>query len=117
MKIDDNKLQGIYEKWETEDLIKAVTIEREKYEQYSIELIENELNKRGINAWDKKKFEDFFLEDEKALDILGTNYCPQCHSLNVKPIAPWLSLLIGKLLTNFVSLYKCVDCGLEFRNK
>ncbi len=43
MEIDEEKLKRIYASWGTEDLIKAVTVDKTKYEPYAIVIMNKEL--------------------------------------------------------------------------
>ena len=45
----EERLKPVYESWETEDLMKAVTIERAQYEPIAIDLMIEEIKKRNLS--------------------------------------------------------------------
>lgn len=56
MATDKGRLKQIYESWKTEDLMKAVTIDKAQYEPTAIDLMVQEIKKRNMSDDDIEKF-------------------------------------------------------------
>jgi hypothetical protein len=64
MGIDEERLKQIYANWETVDLMKAVTIDKTKYEPFAIDIMNKELRKRNVNNEPIGKFQIEHLRKE-----------------------------------------------------
>jgi hypothetical protein len=60
-------LNAIYAKWETEDLVRALTIDKESYKPIAIELIKIEIQKRDINNEEIKRFQENYSEEKETV--------------------------------------------------
>jgi hypothetical protein len=115
MGIDEEKLKQIYADWKTEDLIKAVTIDKATYEPHALDLMNGEIQMRKVKRDEITKFEENILERKERLLASGTLFCPNCLSTNVKEIFGisrlikfYLFGLLGKTLN---TTYECGECG------
>ena len=121
MGIDEDRLRQIYENWKTEDLIKAVTINKANYEPHAIDLMNREIQKRKVKKDEIIKFEESLLERKKWLSATGTLFCPNCLSTSVEEIfGMWRLIkfyLFGLLGKAFNTPYECRECGYHFGGK
>lgn len=76
MGMDEERLGQIYENWKTEDLIKAVTIDKANYEPLALDLINREIQKRKVKKEKITKFEENILERKERLLAIGTLFLP-----------------------------------------
>lgn len=67
MKIERGSQKYIYENWETQDLLKAVTIDKAKYEPFAVDMMNKELEKKHVRKEEIAQFEKNFLEKEEIL--------------------------------------------------
>jgi hypothetical protein len=117
MSTDEERLKQIYESWKTEDLMKAVTVDKTKYESFAIDLMNREMQKRNVKKEEIAKFEKEFLEKEERLSVTGSLFCPHCLSTNVKELFTMFSLkyfLLGRFFALTNPKYKCLECGYHF---
>jgi len=121
MGMDEERLKQIYGSWKTEDLMKAVTVDKAKYEPIAINLINMEIQKRNINKKEIAQFEKNLLEKEERLRITGMPFCPHCHSNNLRGVWGLWGFrnyfersILGKLFSLFISKYECLECGYNF---
>ncbi len=121
MGIDEDRLRQIYENWKTEDLVKAVTIDKANYESDAIDLMKIEIQRRKVKKDEIAKFEENILERKERLLATGTPFCPNCFSTNVKEIFGISRLikfyLFGLLGRAFNTTYECGECGYYFSRK
>jgi hypothetical protein len=109
-------LKGIYAKWKTEDLIRALTIDKGNYEPNAIEVMKMEVQKRNIKDEDINDFQKEYLKEEEALLATGKLYCPNCHSLNIrKERRLWYLLIVPVIGYFLLPKYQCLECGLSFK--
>jgi hypothetical protein len=121
MGIDEVRLRQIYENWKTEDLIKAVTIDKANYEPLAIDLMSREIQKRKVRKDEITKFKENILERKERLLATGTLFCPNCLSTNVKEVFGIERLikfcLFGLFGRAFNTMYECRECGYHFSGK
>lgn len=121
MGMDEERLGQIYENWKTEDLIKAVTIDKANYEPLALDLINREIQKRKVKKEKITKFEENILERKERLLAIGTLFCPNCLSTNVEEVFGIRRLikfyLFGLLRKAFSNTYECRECGYYFSGK
>lgn len=103
MERDLVRLRNLYVGWETEDLKKAITVDKANYEPGAINIIREELQSRNVNteeldsfAEDIDSFHKNFIREEETLKNKGKLFCPKCHSLNIikKKWESWYLLII-----------------------
>ncbi len=119
MGIDEERLKKIYERWKTEDLIKAITVDKTKYEPFAIDLMSREIQKRNVKKEEIAEFEETFLGKQERLSVAGSPFCPNCLSTNVKELFALFSLkyfLLGRFLALTNPKYECLECGYHFSN-
>jgi hypothetical protein len=110
-------LKRHYGNLETKELLKAVTIDKGNYESIAIEVMNEELQRRGISDEAKTEFERDWKEDSLiyvGMDIGMAPRCPNCHSYNLDDRTKWFPLigpLIGLILGSLIGRYRCRDCG------
>jgi transposase-like protein len=125
MGIDEERLKQIYESWKTEDLIKAITVDKTKYEPFAIDLMSREIQKRNVKKEEIVNFERNLLEKEERLCITGMPFCPNCHSNNLREVLrlwgfrDWFERsILGRLFSLSIPQYECLECGYNFtKNK
>jgi hypothetical protein len=113
VRMESERLESIYEKWETKDLIKAVTVDKEDFEPFALTLIQNELVRRNIKDKDTELFQKHFLEETEKLLEIGEPFCPKCHSLDVETRASIYYQIILKI-TGLPQPLTCCDCRFRF---
>ena len=103
------ELKKYYGNWETKDLLRAVAINKADYKPRAIEIINEELQRRGIN--DKTKAE--FRKDWQETSFLsrGMPFCPKCHSFSVTDRSLWVPLFGPIIFGLLISRYRCLECG------
>lgn len=117
MKIDKEKVQQIYEKWSTKELIKAVTVDKDNYDPVALDIMNRELKKRDIDNRSKDEFQKTHLQEKQAVLNSGKLFCPKCCCLNIKKQKPfWAFFLPGPLLFLLIPKYQCLECGYQFRD-
>jgi hypothetical protein len=79
MKTDKEKLQTICEKWGTEELLMAVTVNKDDYDPVALDIINRELEKRNIENRSKEEFQTAYLKKKRAVMNSGEFYCPKCY--------------------------------------
>ena len=57
------ELKKYYGNWETKDLLRAVTIDKADYKPKAIEIMNEELQRRGINDKKKAEFQENWQEN------------------------------------------------------
>lgn len=121
MGVDEDRLRQIYENWKTEDLIKAVTIDKANYEPHAIDLMNREIQKRKVKKDEITKFEQNILEKKERLLATGTLHCPNCLSTKVKEVFGIERLikfyLFGLVGRTFNTVYECGECGYHFSGR
>lgn len=116
MEKERERLKDIYGKWRTEDLIKALTVDKANYETIAIEVMTMELQKRNVKNEDINNFQKHYLQEEETLYTSGKLYCPNCHSLNIrKERRLWYLLLVPVIGYFLLPKYQCLECGLNFK--
>jgi len=90
MEKDPVKLRHLYAGWETEDLKKAITVNKAGYEPWAINIIREELRSRDVNteeldssAEDIDRSHKNFFREEESFKNEGKLFCPKCHSLKI----------------------------------
>jgi hypothetical protein len=107
--VDIKELRKYYGNWETNDLLKAVTIDKADYKYWAIEIINEELQRRGIN--DKAK-EEFQKDWAGSLSTsMGSPCCPKCHSFNVTDRSLWAPFVGFIIFGLLIPRYRCHECG------
>ena len=100
MERDLLRLRNLYAGWKTEDLKRAMTVDKANYEQGAIDIIKEELRARNedLDSFQKDYIckEESFMREEESLKNEGKLFCPKCHSLNIikKKWKWWYFLLI-----------------------
>lgn len=117
MERDPVRLRNIYAGWKTEDLKKAITVDKAGYEPWAINIIKEELRSRNVADDDLDNFYKNYIRQEESLKNAGKLFCPQCHSLNIKKERPWWSYFIMGLSMFLLPKYQCSDCGYSFSYK
>ena len=111
--VNTEELKKKYGSWETKDLLKAVTIDKADYEPRAIEIINEELQRRGINDKSKTEFKKDW--QESSFRSIGTLQCPKCHSFNVTDRGIWNQVFwgyfFGLLSALLIPRYRCLECG------
>lgn len=117
--MEKERLKGIYGKWRTEDLMRAVTFDRTNYEPIAIEVMNMELQKRNIKNEEINNFQKDYLREKETLSTAGQLYCPNCHSLNIrKERRLWYLVVLPVIGYFLLPKYQCLECGLNFtKNK
>ena len=116
MEKEKERLKGIYDKWRTEDLMKAVSVNRLNYEPIAIEVINMELQKRNVKNEEINDFHKDYLQEEETLLTTGKLYCPNCHSLSIRKERRLWYLVIVPIIGYFLlPKYQCTECGFNFR--
>ena len=110
MERDPLELRNYYAGWKTEDLEKAMTIDKEGYEPWAINIIKEELQSRNVTDADLDKFHEDYNHQEESLKTENKLFCPECHSLNIRKERPWW---LGPIRFLFPR-YQCYDCGHSF---
>ena len=116
MGMNEERLKQIYQKWRTEDLIKAVTVDKANYEPFAIDLMNMEIQKRRVSKEEIANVGKELLEHEAIFSTAGIPFCPYCHSTNVREVRGiWQQLwsLFGLFLL-FIPKYECLECGYNF---
>ena len=111
--MEKEALEPIYERWKTEELLKAITVDKEDFEPFALALIHNELVRRNIKDKDVELFQKHFLEETEKLLAMGEPFCPKCHSLDVQDRATREYRLILKIL-GLPRPLLCRDCKFWF---
>ena len=89
MEKDLLKARGLYAEWKTEDLKQALTVDRDNYDQWTIESLEMELLSRNVKISDLNRSDELNRFDERDVDEEesqtngGKLFCPKCHSVNI----------------------------------
>jgi len=87
MERDLVRVRELYAGWKTEDLKKAITVDKADYEPGAIDTIKEELQSRNINTEDLDCFHKQvvlnYIREEESLKNEGKLFCPKCHSLNI----------------------------------
>ena len=87
MRKDLARVRKLYAGWKTEDLKKAITVDKADYEPGAIDIIKEELQSRNVNTEDLDSFHKQvvlnYIREEKSLKNEGKLFCPKCHSLNI----------------------------------
>ena len=113
------RLRELYGGWKTEDLKKAITIDKAEYETETINIINEELQSRNVTKEDLDSFyQSYSHEGESLRESLrseGKLFCPKCHSLNIRNERPWWTYFMVGLYMLFIRKYQCYDCGYSFR--
>ena len=116
MEKEKERLKGIYDTWRTEDLMKALTVDRSNYEPVAIGVINMELQKRNVKNEEINDFHKNYLQEEETLSTTGKLYCPNCHSLSIrKERRLWYLVIVPVIGYFFLPKYQCTECGLSFR--
>jgi len=124
MEINEKKLQHIYEKWSTKELLKGVTVDKDNYDPVAIDIMNKELKKRDVNNGNKEEFQKTCSQEKQTAINSGTPFCPKCYSLNIKKQKPWWVffllysplVLVGLLVFLLIPKYLCLECGYQFRD-
>ena len=109
------KLRELYRAWTTENLKKAITIDKADYEPGAINIIKEELQSRNVTKEDLDSFHQSYTHEEESLRNEGKLFCPNCHSLNIRKERPWWAYFIIGWSMFFLPKYQCYDCGYSFR--
>lgn len=109
------RLRELYGGWKTEDLKKAITVDKAEYQQEAINIIKEELQSRNVTKEDLDSFHQSYTREEESLRSEGKLFCPKCHSLNIRDERPWWSYFVVGLYMFFIRKYQCYDCGYSFR--
>jgi DNA-directed RNA polymerase subunit RPC12/RpoP len=87
MEKDPVMLRKLYASWKTEDLKKAIAVDKADYEPGAIDIIKEELQSRNVNTEDLDSFYKQvvlnYIREEESLKNEGKLFCPKCHSLNI----------------------------------
>ena len=108
-------LRELYGGWKTEDLNKAITVDKANYEPEAINIMKEELQSRNVTTEDLDSFHQSYIHEEESLRSEGKLFCPNCHSLNIKKERPWWAYFIMGFSMFFLPKYQCYDCGYSFR--
>ena len=110
------RLRELFRAWTTENLKKAITVDKADYEPEAMNIIKEELQSRNVTTKDLDGFLRSYIDEEESLMSEGKLFCPNCHSLNIGeelpqwlrwiPFIRWLKILTPK--------YRCDDCGYFF---
>ena len=111
MERDTVRLRNLYAGWKTEDLKKAITVDKAGYEPWAMNIIKEELRSRNVTDDDLDNFYKNHIHQEEYLKSEGKLFCPKCHSLNIRKERPWW--LMG-LIMFLIPKYQCYDCGYSF---
>ncbi len=115
MKKETETLKDIYARWKTEDLIKALSIDRGNYEPTAIEIMKMEVHKRDIKDKEISDFQKDYSKEEETLIEGGNLYCPSCHSLDIrKERRLWYLAIVPVIGYFLLPKYQCVKCGFTF---
>lgn len=90
MERDPVRLRNLYAGWKTDDLKKAITVDKAGYEPWAINIMREELQSRNVNteeldslAEDIAKSHKNFIREAESFKKEGKLFCPKCHSLNI----------------------------------
>jgi len=88
MERDLGRVRELYAGWKTEDLKRAVTLDKAGYEPWAINIIKEELRSRNVNSEDLDSFHKDYIREEESLTNEGKLFCPKCHSLDIRRERP-----------------------------
>jgi len=119
MERDLVRLRNLYAGWETEDLKKAMTVDKANYEPGVINIIREELQSRNVNTEELDSFaEDIdrshknYICKEESLKNEGKLFCPKCHSLNIiKKKWKWWYFLVIPFFWGYWLLFEFINLG------
>jgi late competence protein required for DNA uptake (superfamily II DNA/RNA helicase) len=117
MEKDMVKLRNLYADWKTDDLKKAITVDKAGYELWAINIIKEELQSRNVTDDDLDNFHKTYIREEESLKSEGKLFCSKCHSLNIRKERPWWSYFIIGVSMFLLPKYQCCDCGHSFNYK
>ena len=117
MERDLERLRHLYAGWKTEDLKKAITVDKAGYEPWAINIIKEELRSRNVTDDDLDSFHKNYIREEESLRSEGKLFCSKCHSLNIRKERPWWSYFIMGWSMFLLPKYQCYDCGYSFEYK
>jgi len=117
MERDPVGLRNLYAGWKTEDLKKAITVDKAGYEPLAMEIIKEELQSRNVTDDDLDNFYENYIRREESLKSEGKLFCPKCLSLNIRIERPRWSYFIFGLGMFLLPKYQCYDCGYSFNYK
>jgi hypothetical protein len=86
MERDLVRVRELYAGWKTEDLKRAVTLDKAGYEPWAINIIKEEIRSRNVNSED---LDSFHKSHTQSLRSGGKLFCPKCDSLDIKKERPW----------------------------
>ncbi len=97
MKDATEKLKAAYDRSTDSDLIKAFTIDRDKYEDIALTVIGQEIEKRKLKIHET--------EDKNALVILEKNHIEPCNVYSSKYTIPLIVFMIYLPIVSFANIY------------
>lgn|GEM_PF-1075575 len=69
------RVRELYAGWQTEDLMKAITVDKADYELTAINIIKEELQSRNVTTEDLDSFHKNYIREEESLRNGGKLFC------------------------------------------